>query len=148
LWYSPVFGKIELVLIRKGFMGKRLKAGTVFWIFMWCIFMGITVGSIGIGAVFPSVNRVTKPFVCNDGQLELVTQDYHPSPIETDTTLTWYCVDPATGARQEVSLFKMAFIAGPLYGTVLFCIVMEFLWVRASSHAQPATAEASERAHL
>ncbi len=129
-------------------MGTRLETGTVSWTFVWCIFMGITVGSIGIGALFPSVNRVTKPFVCNDGQLELVTQDYHSSPIETDTTITWYCIDPTTGTRQEVNFFKMAFIAGPLYGLVLFCIVMEFLWVRENRRNQSGTTELSDHADL
>jgi hypothetical protein len=92
--------------------------------------MGITVGSIGLGAVFPSVNRITAPFVCSKGRLELVTQDYHPSPVEVVTTLTWYCVDENTGARQEVSPIIMALIAGPLYGLLLFLVVMEVMWIR------------------
>ena len=109
----------------------RFKISTLLWTFVWCIFMGITVGSIGLGAVFPSVNRITAPFVCSNGRLELITQDYHPSPVEVVTTLTWYCVDPNTGARQEVSPFVMALIAGPLYGLLLFLIVMGVMWIRA-----------------
>jgi len=122
-------------------MGTRLKSSTVFWIFIWCIFMGITVGSIGLGAVFPYVNRITKPFVCRAGQLELVTQDYHPSPVETVTTLTWYCTDPANGARHEVNMFQMALIAGPLYGLVLFFVVMEVMWIRSNRHVSAADTE-------
>jgi hypothetical protein len=84
----------------------NLKLSTVFWTFVWCIFMGITVGSIGIGAVFPSANIIAKPFVCPGGQMQVVTQDYHPSPVETVTTLTWYCVDEGTGSKTEIGLFQ------------------------------------------
>jgi hypothetical protein len=112
-------------------MFAKFKFSTVFWIFVWSIFMGITVGSIGLGAVFPGVNRITAPFVCKGGRLDLVTQDYHPSPVETVTTLTWYCVDPNSGAQQEVSPFTMALISGPFYGLVLFFLILLGMWILA-----------------
>ena len=112
-------------------MFAQFKFSTIFWIFVWSIFMGITVGSIGLGAVFPGVNRITAPFVCKGGRLDLVTQDYHPSPVETVTTLTWYCVDASSGAQQEVSPFTMALISGPVYGLVLFFIILLGMWILA-----------------
>ena len=92
----------------------KLKAGTVILAFIWCIFMGITVGSIGIGAIFPAANLISKPFVCPRGDMQLETQDYHPSPVETVTTLTWYCADTQTGAKTEISLFSMSLPAGTM----------------------------------
>jgi hypothetical protein len=119
----------------------RIKTSTIIWLFIWCIFMGITVGSIGIGAAFPDANRITKPFVCPTGDLQLVTQDYHPSPIEVVTTLTWYCVDSGTGDRQEVNVFQMALIAGPVYGLLLFMVIFGWMLIR-SSRRGPTSAPA------
>ncbi|MCC6298290.1 MAG: SHOCT domain-containing protein [Anaerolineales bacterium] len=102
-----------------------MKNSVVIWalVFLWSLFMGITVGSIGIGAVVPSMNLIAKPFVCPHGQMELETQDYHPSPVETVTTLTWYCVDTSTGERTELGLFPMSLYAGTIYGLILFAII-------------------------
>ena len=111
----------------------QFKTSTLIWLFIWCIFMGVTVGSIGIGAVFPAANVITKPFVCANGQFQLITQDYHPSPVETVTTLTWYCIDNTTGAREEISIYRMAFIAGPIYGLLLFLVIYTWMVYRARS---------------
>ena len=113
----------------------NLKTSTVFWIFVWSIFMGITAGSIGIGAIFPPMNYVAKPFVCNSGQMQLVTQNYQPSPVESVTTLTWYCVDGTTGAKTELGIFPMSLYAGVIYGLLLFLIIMLVMVIRSSRSA-------------
>jgi len=102
----------------------KLEASAILMAFVWCIFMGITVGSIGLGAAFPSVNLVAKPFVCPNGKMELSTQRYQPTPVETVTTITWYCVDPKTGDRTELGIFPMSLYAGTIYGLLLFVIFM------------------------
>lgn len=91
--------------------------------FIWCIFMGITVCSIGLGAAFPSMNRIAKPFVCPRGEMQLETQEYNPSPIESVTTLTWYCVDSVTAERVELGIFPMSLYAGAIYGLLLFLVI-------------------------
>lgn len=101
----------------------KLKWTPLILLFIWCIFMGITVGSIGIGAVVPSVNLISKPFVCPQGEMILETQDYHPSPVEVVTTLTWYCVNPQNGQRTELGLFPMSLYAGSIYGFLLFAVI-------------------------
>lgn len=93
------------------------------FIFLWCWFMGITVIAIGFGAIFPSMNRITKPLVCPRGEMELETQTYTPTPVETVTTFTWYCVDATTGEKTEIGLFPMSLYAGTLYGFIFFAIV-------------------------
>jgi len=105
----------------------KLKTSTVIWVFLWSIFMGITVGSIGLGAMFPKLELLTGPVVCPRGKLDLKTQEYNPSPVETVTTFTWYCVDNTTGARQEVNMWSMALTAGPIYGLLLFGVIL--LWM-------------------
>ncbi|KXK15971.1 MAG: hypothetical protein UZ14_CFX002000144 [Chloroflexi bacterium OLB14] len=94
-----------------------------FFIFLWCWFMGITAIAIGFGAVFPSMNRIAKPLVCPRGEMELETEVYTPSPVETVTTLTWYCVDTTTGEKTEIGLFPMSLYTGTFYGFIFFAIV-------------------------
>jgi hypothetical protein len=95
----------------------------LFWIFVWSIFMGITAISIGFGALFPSMNRITKPLVCPRGEMELETQVYRPYPGSTITTLTWYCVDQE-GVKTELGLFPMSLYAGVFYGLLLFAAIV------------------------
>ena len=113
----------------------NLKTSTVIWTFIFCIFMGITAGSIGLGAAFPPVNYIAGPFVCPGGQMKLVTQDYQPSPIETVTTLSWYCVDGKTGATTELGIFPMCLYAGTIYGLLLFIIVLLVMVIQAKRGA-------------
>jgi hypothetical protein len=100
----------------------KFKTSTLFWTFIWCIFMGITVGSIGIGAVFPAANLIAKPFVCPGGEMQNVSQYYQVSPVESVTTLTWYCIDPR-GNKTELGIFPMSLYAGTIYGLLLFVAV-------------------------
>lgn len=85
--------------------------------------MGITAGSIGFGAIFPSMNRIAKPLVCPRGDMQLETQTYIPTPVETVTTLTWYCVDRTTGEKTKIGLFPMSLYAGIFYGLILFALI-------------------------
>lgn len=102
----------------------NLKTSTIIWTFIWCLFMGITAISIGLGALFPPMNYVAKPFVCPGGQMQVVSREYHPSPIETVTTLTWYCADAKTGSKTELGIFPMSLYAGAIYGLLLFAVVL------------------------
>lgn len=107
----------------------------LFWTFIWCIFMGVTAISIGLGAIFPSMNLIAKPFVCPSGEMQLETQGYTVSPVESVTTLTWYCVDNTTGAKAELGIFPMSLYAGAIYGFLLFLVVYVIMqiWAKRSS---------------
>ena len=107
----------------------NFKGSSPFLIFIWCLFMGVTAISIGFGAVFPSMNRIAKPFICANGEMELETQTYRPYPGNTTTTLTWYCVD-ASGNRKELGIFPMSLYAGLIYGLILFIVVFLFMYIR------------------
>src|SRR5262245_4276858 len=102
----------------------KFSRSALFWIFIWSIFMRVTAISIGFGAVFPSMNRIAKPFVCSRGEMELETHTYNPYPGSTITTLTWYCVDSKTGAMAELGLFPMSLYAGVIYGLLLFVVIV------------------------
>jgi len=109
----------------------KIKISTILITFVWCIFMGVTAISIGFGAIFPSMNRISKPFICPNGEMTLETQDYYPSPVETVTTLTWYCVDSNTGGKVELGIFPMSLYAGAIYGLLLFAAVFIIMLVLA-----------------
>ena len=113
----------------------KFKTSTLFWIFIWCLFMGVTAISIGFGAIFPSMNRISKPFVCPHGEMNVDEQVYNPYPGSTVTTLTWYCVDSQSGAKTEIGLFPMSISAGLIYGFLLFIVVLIGMLVSAKRSA-------------
>ena len=102
----------------------KFKTSTLIWTFLWCWFMGVTAISIGFGALFPSMNLVAKPFVCPSGKMDLTKEVYNPYPGNTITTLTWYCVDEASGAKTELGIFPMSLYAGTIYGWLFFGLVV------------------------
>ncbi len=120
----------------------KLSGSTLFWIFLWSIFMGITAISIGFGAIFPSMNRIAGPFVCPNGKMELTTQDYQVSPTESGTILNWYCVDQKTGDRTELGIFPMSLYAGVIYGLLLFVVIVVGWSLYKRWDASPKSAEA------
>src|ERR1051326_6376637 len=85
--------KDQVAYCRKVYADMKLQGSTLFWTFLWSLFMGVTAISIGFGAVFPSMNLIAKPFVCPNGKMDLTTQTYNPYPGSTVTTLTCYCIN-------------------------------------------------------
>ena len=113
----------------------KLKTSTLFWTFIWCLFMGVTAISIGFGALFPSMNLISKPFVCPGGNMTVDEHVYKPYPGKTITTLTWYCVDSQSGQKTEIGLFPMSISAGLIYGFLLFIVVFIGMWFSARRSA-------------
>jgi hypothetical protein len=44
----------------------KIEPGTLLVMFLWDMFIGVIVISIGLGAVFPDIERIAAPVVCND----------------------------------------------------------------------------------
>lgn len=109
----------------------KFKTSTLLLIFIWCWFMGVTAISIGFGALFPSMNLVAKPFVCPGGKMDLTKEVYNPYPGNTITTITWYCIDEASGTKKELGIFPMSLYSGTIYGWLLFGIVLIGMWINA-----------------
>ena len=90
-------------------------------VFGFCLFMGVTAISMGVGAVYPPINLVAQPFVCPGGEMVAERSVRSPLPGRTYVTASWTCVEPS-GARtpiRSVSLF-----AGPIHGLVLFALCL------------------------
>jgi hypothetical protein len=109
----------------------NLKPSSLIIPFVWCIFMGITVGSIGIGAVFSAANLIAKPFVCPAGQMQMDSQTFNPYPGTTITQETWYCIDDSTGVKTELGIFPMSLYAGAIYGLLFFVVVFWIMFFNA-----------------
>jgi hypothetical protein len=108
----------------------KITSGRIIWAistFVWCLFMGVTAGSIGIGAILPQMNLIAKPFVCPNGQMTLEEHTSKRLPTTTYTQLNWFCVDQRTGARTPLGIFPMSLYAGLFYG-LLFFLVVALIW--------------------
>jgi hypothetical protein len=95
-----------------------------FLVLLWFLFMGVTAVSMGIGALYPPLNDIAGPFVCPHGRIQVTSQVYTVSPVESVNTLTYYCVDKQTGAQTELALWPKHLIAGSIYGLLCFVIVL------------------------
>jgi len=120
----------------------KISAGTIgtqLAIFAWCIFMGVTAVSIGVGAAWPPLNLVAKPFVCPNGQMVFSQETSNPLPGTTYTITGWACVDNQTGVPTELDIFTIALPAGVIYGLVIEVVVVLVMWnmQRQKGAAQP-----------
>jgi hypothetical protein len=101
----------------------KLQSGSLFGLvvaFVWTIFMGVTAVGIGLGAAFPPINLVAKPFVCLNGSMRYEQTTSNPLPGTTYTQTAWYCVDDRTGEKTELGIFPMSLYSGVIYGLLLY----------------------------
>jgi len=99
------------------------------------MFAGIVILSIGIGAAITPMQGISAPIVCGSDQLELEKQYYSYKPGQSGYTITWYCVERATGQKRDKT-FPIILTSGVLYGVGLFVISAAWLWA-ASSMTRP-----------
>ncbi len=125
----------------------KLSRGTLTWLglgFIWCIFMGITAISIGVGALYPPLNLIAKPFVCPRGDMIYETSVSNPLPGTTYTIIGWYCVDRQTEASTPLDIFQIAVPAGTIYGlglvVVALIVALYMRYLNANAPAKPTVA--------
>ena len=105
-------------------------------VLIWSLFMGVTAISIGVGAAFPPLNQSAQPFICSNGQLQVLMSTSHPQPGTTYTSEKWQCVDNRTGEAQPVNEMSMFLINGLIYGTILFAVIYLWWWMATKRRAQ------------
>jgi hypothetical protein len=96
---------------------------SLIFVFIFCIFIGVTVISIGIGSVLPSINYIAKPLVCPTGPFSYNQIVSHPYPGATYVTGSWTCTDSSSGSQAQIGLINLGLIVGPFYGLLLFLLV-------------------------
>jgi hypothetical protein len=111
---------------------KNKQVSAIITTLFWSLFTGIIIVSIGVGAVFPVINRISAPLICRGGHLKDVEKTYHPAPGTTTITVTWFCVNAQTEEQKEVPALLMAPVAGTMYGLVIFAIALGVQTVKAS----------------
>jgi hypothetical protein len=126
----------------------KIKTSTIIWLivgFIWSIFMGVTATSIGLGAAFPPLNLVAKPFICPTGQMNYQQIVSNPLPGTTYTQINWYCVDKRSGQKTELGIFPMGLYAGVIYGLLIFVVVLSAWYFYRRWDPSKATAESKKR---
>lgn len=126
----------------------KLSFGTAMLVLGCCMFCGIIIIAIGLGAAFPVIDNVAAPFVCGGKALQPDQQSYSYRPGEVTTTVEWYCTDDKTGQQQSVDL-QIILTAGSIYGLLLFAIFLAWWFIanRPGSATAGDVAAASPVAH-
>ncbi|MDB5101732.1 MAG: hypothetical protein JWM80_6153 [Cyanobacteria bacterium RYN_339] len=106
--------------------------------FIFCVFMGITGVSLGLGTAFPVINKVAEPLVCSGGGTLSAVKTYsNPAPGKSYTTATWSCED-ASGKKTPVDKFVLALYAGTIYGLGMFALVALLMMIGGRGKAKRA----------
>lgn len=99
------------------------RIGALISILLGSMFCGIVMFSVAVGSIFPKVNAIADPVVCGSRTLEITQYTHSYTPGSVDTTTTDYCVDPATGNKQEVT-GAIVLVAGMIDSLILFVIIV------------------------
>src|SRR5688572_7393142 len=97
------------------------------------LFIGFIIISVAVGAIFPSMHKLTAPLICKgEVQVESITYSYKPGQIGTDNHI--YCIDEQ-GDQKEIT-FPAIGVTGLFYSAILFVI---FLFLGRKGVALPET---------
>ena len=84
-------------------------------VLFWSVFIGWAGISIGLGALYPPLNYVAKPFVCPNGDLTFAKQVSQATPDKTFYSADWTCTKGDSTSPVNPSPY-----AGVLYGLLCF----------------------------
>jgi len=98
--------------------------------FLWSIFIGVVGISIGLGALYPPLNYVAKPFVCPAGQMTFEKHVDQATPSQTFYSADWYCTKGEAAAQSESDRLPISpFVsAGVFYGLLCFLLFLPGLY--------------------
>ena len=116
-------------------MKKKIGCGCFGLLF--CLFMGVTAISMGVGALYPPLNMIAGPLVCPGGEMvpsTNVEQDWEDGTV---ISVSWECVDDSTKERTPLSLFPIALISGTVYGFLLFVPLFLLVLIMPTKPASP-----------
>lgn len=89
------------------------------------LFVGFIIFAIGIGAIFPSMHKLTAPLICK-GQVDVETVRYNVVPGETVWQHTIYCTSRETGVKKDIT-FPAIGMTGLVASAVIFAY-LAFRW--------------------
>lgn len=87
------------------------------------LFVGFIIVAIGIGAIFPSMHKLTAPFICNgEVQVESIRYSYKPGQVGWEHHI--YCT--TDGAQKEIT-FPSIGMTGLVASAIIFAY-LAFRW--------------------
>jgi hypothetical protein len=85
------------------------------------LFIGFVIISVAVGAVFPSMHKLTAPLICKgEVQVESIRYSYKPGQVGWDNHI--YCIDEQ-GSEKEIT-FPAIGVTGLFYSAILFVILL------------------------
>jgi hypothetical protein len=115
----PYNGDINKQKVNSIFMMSRNENfGDLVTTLFWSLFIGVVGISIGLGAIYPPLNLIAKPFVCASGHLAYQKTITQATPTQTFFSASWTC----TQADLSSKLVNPSLFAGTIYGLVCFPI--------------------------
>ena len=93
---------------------------SIFWITLVAsVWLGFMISITG-GVLYPPIDKIARPFLCANGEMQVDERTYYPSPVTTVTTLDWYCVNTAAGTQEAIPTLKLALFEIPIYSLIVF----------------------------
>jgi hypothetical protein len=89
------------------------------------LFIGFVLISVAVGAIFPSIHKLTAPLICS-GSVEIETLQYSYKPGQVGWEHHIYCAGES-GDRREIT-FPAIGVTGLIASAILFVIAL--IWMR------------------
>lgn len=89
------------------------------------LFIGFVLISVAVGAIFPSMHKLTAPLIC-DENVEIETLQYSYKPGQMGWEHHIYCTSES-GERKEIT-FPVIGVTGLIASAILFIIAL--IWMR------------------
>jgi hypothetical protein len=85
------------------------------------LFIGFVIISVAVGAIFPSMHKLTAPLICKgEVKVESIRYSYKPGQVGWDNHI--YCIE-AQGNEKEIT-FPAIGLTGLFYSAILFVILL------------------------
>jgi hypothetical protein len=85
------------------------------------LFIGFIIISVAVGAIFPSMHKLTAPLICQgEVKVESIRYSYKPGQVGWDNHI--YCIDEQ-GSQKEIT-FPAIGVTGLFYSAILFVILL------------------------
>lgn len=85
------------------------------------LFIGFIIISVAVGAIFPSMHKLTAPLICEgEVKVESIRYSYKPGQVGWDNHI--YCIDEQ-GSQKEIT-FPAIGVTGLFYSAILFVILL------------------------
>jgi hypothetical protein len=85
------------------------------------LFIGFVIISVAVGAIFPSIHKLSAPLICRD-EVQIQVNSYSYKPGQSGTDIHIYCVDDQ-GTQKEIT-FPLIGVTGLVASAIIFVIAL------------------------